>query len=258
MRILPQMEIALLMLAALGAGFVDAVSGGGGLIQLPALLIAYPSAPLPLLFGTNKFASCFGTSAAALRYARAVAMPWRLLAGSALAAFTCSFLGARCSAHISASVLRPVVVAALFAVLLFTIFRPSIGRVHAPTLSPRAQGIVAALLGAVLGFYDGLIGPGTGSFLLFSFAALLGFDFLHASASAKVINIATNLAALAYFIPTGNVRYELAFGMAVANVTGAYVGVHLSLKRGVGFIRGLFIVVVLALLAKQVQQLLGL
>jgi uncharacterized membrane protein YfcA len=143
-------------------------------------------------------------------------------------------------------------------VLLFTIFRPSIGRVHAPTLSPRAQGIVAALLGAVIGFYDGLIGPGTGSFLLFSFAALLGFDFLHASASAKVINIATNLAALAYFIPTGNVRYELALGMAVANVTGAYVGAHLSLKRGVGFIRGLFIVVVLALLAKQVQQLLGL
>ncbi len=253
-----QMEITLLMLAALGAGFIDAVSGGGGLVQLPALLIAYPSTPLPLLFGTNKFASCFGTSAAALRYARAVTMPWRLLAGSALAAFACSFLGARCSAQVSPTVLRPVVVVALFAVLLFTIFRPSIGRVHAPKLSPRAQYIVAALLGAAIGFYDGLIGPGTGSFLLFSFAALLGFDFLHASASAKVINIATNLAALAYFVPTGNVRYELALGMAAANVTGAYIGAHISLKRGVGFIRGLFIVVVLALLAKQVQQLFGL
>jgi len=252
-----QMEITLLMLAALGAGFIDAVSGGGGLVQLPALLITYPSTPLPLLFGTNKFASCFGTSAAALRYARAVTMPWRLLAGSALAAFACSFLGARCSAQVSPSVLRPVVVVALFAVLLFTIFRPSIGRAHAPKLSPRAQCIVAALLGAAIGFYDGLIGPGTGSFLLFSFAALLGFDFLHASASAKVINIATNLAALAYFVPTGNVRYELALAMAAANVTGAYIGAHISLKSGVGFIRGIFIVVVLALLAKQVQQILG-
>ena len=252
-----EMEIAFLILAALCAGFIDAVGGGGGLIQLPALLVTFPGAPLPLLFGTNKFASCFGTSAAALRYARSVTMPWRLVAGSALAAFIFSFLGARCSAHMSPATLRPAVVAALLAVLLFTVFRPSIGMTHAPKLSQRARNTLAVLLGAGIGFYDGLIGPGTGSFLLFSFAALLGFDFLHASASAKVINIATNLAALAYFIPTGNVRYELAVGMAVANVTGAYVGAHLSLSRGVGFIRRLFILAVLALLTNQVQQLIA-
>ncbi len=251
------MELCFLLLSSLAAGFIDAVVGGGGLIQLPALLIAYPSAPLPLAFGTNKFAGCFGTSAAAARYARSVSIPWRLVSVAALLAFCCSFLGARCTDLVPAELLRPTVVVALFAVLLFTVFRPEIGTVHAPKLSARARMAAAGLLGASLGFYDGLIGPGTGSFLLFSFAAVLGFDFLHASACAKVINVATNLAALAYFIPAGHVRYELAVCMAAANVAGAYLGAHVSLKRGVRFVRWLFIVVVLVLLLKQASQLFG-
>jgi len=251
------MEFALLSVFAFMAGFVDAVVGGGGLIQLPALLVVYPSAPLPLLFGTNKFASCVGTSVAAVRYARSVHIPVAIVLVASGLAFCFSFLGARSVSLLDPSLLRPMVVTVLFGVLLFTLFRPGLGTLHAPKLPARKQIAAAGLFASVIGFYDGFIGPGTGSFLLFCFVAIIGFDFLHASACAKIINIGTNLAALAYFIPTGNVRYDLALCMAVANMAGAYLGAHLSLKRGAGFVRGFFIVVVLALLLKQLQQLLA-
>ena len=240
---------------ALCAGFVDAVVGGGGLIQLPALMVTFPQAALPTLFGTNKFASCVGTSVAALRYGRSVSIPWTVVGTATAFAFVASFLGARSVSLLNPSVVRPLVVLVLFGVLLFTLFRPHLGVVHAPKLSHRGRVAVGSILGLTIGFYDGFIGPGTGSFLLFSFVALLGFDFLHASACAKVVNIGTNVAALMYFIPTGNVRYELAIFMAVANMAGAYLGAHLSMKRGVYFIRLFFILIVLALLTKQIQQL---
>jgi len=251
------MELLSLCLFAFCAGFVDAIVGGGGLIQLPALLVTYPSAPLPLLFGTNKFASCLGTSVAALRYARSVAIPFGVTATSFAMAFAFSFFGARLTGHISSGLFRPVVVVILFLVLIFTLIRPSLGSIHAPKFSPGASIIIAGALSAAIGFYDGLIGPGTGSFLLFSFAAVLGFDFLHASACSKIINLSTNLAALAYFIPTGNVRYELALSMAAANMAGAYIGAHLSIKKGVRFIRLFLLLVVVALLVRQIQLLLA-
>lgn len=251
------MEFALLSVFAFFAGLVDAVVGGGGLIQLPALLVVYPSAPLPLLLGTNKFASCVGTSVAAVRYAQSVTIPMAIVCVAAALAFCFSFLGARSVSLLDAALLRPLVVIVLFGVLLFTLFRPNLGTLHSPKLPTRKQVAVAGLFSSVIGFYDGFIGPGTGSFLLFAFVAVIGFDFLHASACAKIINIGTNLAALAYFVPTGNVRYDLALCMAVANMAGAYLGAHLSLKRGTRFIRGFFIAVVVALLLKQLQQLLA-
>jgi len=247
------MEIAILSLFAFLAGLVDAVVGGGGLVQLPALLITLPTSPLPLILGTNKFASCVGTAVASIRYARTVTIPWKTVLPSATCAFLFSFFGARFVSHLDPNTLRPVVVIILIAVLLFTLFRPNLGAIHAPKLSHRRQMLVAALFGSVIGFYDGFIGPGTGSFLLFVFVAVIGFDFLHASACAKIINLGTNLAALVYFIPTLNVRYDLAVTMGAANMLGAYVGAHLSIQKGARFIRVFFIVVVSALLLKQIQ-----
>jgi uncharacterized membrane protein YfcA len=245
----------LLTIAAFVAGLVDSVVGGGGLIQLPALLVAFPTAPIALLFGTNKFASVFGTFVASVRFSRAQPIPLGTVVPAALTAFTFSFLGARSVSFLDPALLRPLVVVALIVVLLYTLFKPSAGDIHAPKLSKGAQRIVAVCIGGVLGFYDGFFGPGTGSFILFAFVALLGFDFVRASGSAKVLNVATNVAALAFFIPNGYVRYELAVLMAAANVAGSLVGVRLALRNGTRFVRVLFIVVVVALLAKQIIQL---
>ena len=246
---------AFLLPAAFLAGLVDSVVGGGGLIQLPALLVAFPGAPIALLFGTNKFASVFGTLVASIRFCKAQPIPFKTVVPAALAAFIFSFLGARSVSLLDPALLRPLVVVALVAVLIYTVCRPSAGDIHAPKLSPGAQRLVAVCIGGVLGFYDGFFGPGTGSFILFAFVALLGFDFVRASASAKVLNVATNIAALAFFIPNGYVRYELAVLMGAANVLGSLVGVRLALRNGARFVRVLFIVVVTALLAKQIYQL---
>jgi uncharacterized membrane protein YfcA len=151
--------------------------------------------------------------------------------------------------------LRPVVVIALVVVLLYTLLKPAIGGDHRPKLASPKQEIVAVCIGGVLGFYDGFFGPGTGSFILFAFVSLLGFDFIRASASAKVLNVATNVAALVYFIPSGNVRYDLGLLMALANIAGSVLGVRLALTKGSGFVRIVFIVVVVALIMKQVHQL---
>lgn len=255
---LPIMETPYLFLTffAFLAGLVDSVVGGGGLIQLPALLVSFPTTPIALLFGTNKFASVFGTSVATVRFLRAQPPPMATVIPAAAAAFLFSFLGARSVSLLDPAILRPLVVVALVVVLVYTLFKPSIGDIHAPKLSPTKQRIVGICIGGVLGFYDGFFGPGTGSFILFAFVALLGFDFIRASAAAKVLNVATNVAALAFFIPHGFVRYDLGIVMAAANVAGSLVGVQLALTKGARFVRILFIVVVVALLAKQVQQLL--
>lgn len=237
------------------AGLVDSVSGGGGLIQIPALLVAFPNTPLALIFGTNKFAGVFGTTVAAVRFYRAQSLPWQILLAAAGMAFIFSFLGARSVALLNPEILRPVIVVVLGIVLVYTVCKPSLGDVHAPRLSPRKELIVAGCIGGVLGFYDGFFGPGTGSFMLVALVLLLGLDFIRASTLAKMMNVATNVAALAYFIPTGNVNYSLGIVMAVANVAGSLVGVQLALTKGARFVRLVLIVVVVALLAKQIHLL---
>jgi uncharacterized membrane protein YfcA len=238
------------MLCACLAGFVDSMVGGGGLIQLPALLNVFPSTPLALLFGTNKFASFFGTGVSALHFARRVSIPWHVVSGAAVAALGTSFLGSRLVSLLNPAFLRPVIIVLLLGVLAYTLMRRDLGSVHAPKRSHRARLLVGVAVGAVLGFYDGFFGPGTGSFLIFAFVTLVGFDFLHASASSKIVNLATNAAALVYFIPTGNVRYDLAIGMAGANMVGSLIGARLATTKGVAFVRVVFVVVVLALITR--------
>jgi uncharacterized membrane protein YfcA len=232
------LELSVLALASLFAGFVDAIVGGGGLVLLPALFSVFPNAAPATLFGTNKGAAVWGTAWATVQYSRRVDMAWSALLPAAVAALLGSFCGAWALPFI------------LLAVLLYTVAKKDMGRHHAPNLAGRTQALVASGIGLVLGFYDGFFGPGTGSFFVFLFVRLLGFDFLNASASAKLLNTATNVAALTLFAWKGHVWWHLALVMAVANVVGSVLGTRLALQHGAGFVRAVFIGVVSLLILK--------
>jgi uncharacterized protein len=243
-------ELAGLLGFAFLAGFIDSVAGGGGLIQVPALFILMPGVPPATLLGTNKFASIWGTASATIQYSRQVPMIWRSVLPTCLAALIFGFLGARTVAHVSSDFMRPAVLVLLVAVLIYTLWKKDLGHLHAPRLSHEQQFWIGLATGAIIGFYDGFFGPGTGSFLIIAFVGLFGFNFLAASASAKVVNVITNLAALIYFVSSGNVLYEIAAPMAVCNVAGSLIGSHLAIRKGSAFVRVLFIVVVSALILR--------
>jgi uncharacterized membrane protein YfcA len=239
-----------LALAALAAGLIDAVVGGGGLIQIPALFTALPGESPASLFGTNKFSSVFGTSNAAWRYASRVRMPWRTTLPAAMAAFVFSYLGAMAVVWLPREVLRPMILILLVGAAAYTFRYKDFGAVHRPQHAGRIEFSYALIAGGIIGFYDGFFGPGTGSFLIFLFIRFFGFDFLHASAAAKVVNVATNLAALAYFVPNGYLLPAIAVLMAVFNVLGSLAGSQLALRYGSGFVRQIFLLVVSALILR--------
>ncbi|HEX6705791.1 MAG TPA: TSUP family transporter [Albitalea sp.] len=244
------LDLATVTLASLFAGFVDAIVGGGGLILIPALFSVFPTAPPATLLGTNKGAAVWGTAWSTVQFARRVTLPWSALAPAAVAALAGSLAGAWTVTLVSPGGLRKALPFILLAVLAYTLARKDMGRVHAPHLGPRATATAASGIGVLIGFYDGFFGPGTGSFFVFLFVRLLGFDFLHASASAKLLNSATNFAALVLFALKGHVWWHAALVMAVANVAGSLLGTRLALKHGAGFVRGVFIAVVGALILK--------
>jgi uncharacterized membrane protein YfcA len=244
------MELIFVTCASLLAGFVDSIVGGGGLILVPALFAAFPTTHPATLFGINKGASICGTAVATVQYARRVDMRWAALLPAALAGFAGSFAGAWLVTEISPQFLRKVLPVVLLAVLLYTLAKKELGQHHAPRFSGRAETWAACCIGLVLGFYDGFFGPGTGSFFVFLFVRWLGYDFLNASASAKLLNTATNLAALLLFAYKGHVWWHFALTMAIANVLGSLLGTHMALKHGAAFVRVVFIFVVSALILK--------
>lgn len=192
-------DLGLLCAFSLLAGFVDAVVGGGGLIQLPAALLLLPGVPVPTVLGTNKFASFFGTSIAAQRLAQHLQVDWPTVVPAAVAAFAFAFVGSFAVTLLDSALLRPLVLTLLVVVALYVFIVKDLGLVHRPKHVPHKARWLGILVGSALGFYDGFFGPGTGSFLIFAFVGIFGFDFLSASASAKVINVATNVASLVYF-----------------------------------------------------------
>lgn len=244
------MELLLVSMASLLAGFVDAIVGGGGLVLVPALFAMFPTTHPATLFGINKSASVWGTAMAATQYSRRVQIPWHAMLPAAAAGFAGSFAGAWAVTVISPGFLRKALPFILLGVLVYTLAKKELGRHHAPSLSGRSEMLAASAIGVVLGFYDGFFGPGTGSFFVFLFVRWLGYDFLNASACAKLLNTATNLAALILFAVKGHVWWHYALALAVANVMGSLMGTHLALKHGAAFVRGVFIVVVSALIAK--------
>lgn len=244
------MELLFASLASLLAGLIDAIVGGGGLVLVPALFAIFPTTHPATLFGTNKGAAIWGTGIATMQYSRRVQMPWHALAPAAISGFLASLAGAWLVTMVSPAFLRQLLPGVLLLVLLYTLAKKELGRHHAPRFSGRTEIAVASAIGACIGLYDGFFGPGTGSFFVFLLVRLLGYDFLHASAGAKLLNTATNLAALLLFTLKGHVWWHFALVMAVSNVVGSLVGTHLALKHGTGFVRGAFITVVALLILK--------
>lgn len=244
------MEILLLGIAAFLAGLVDAVVGGGGLIQLPALFSFLPGTAPATLLGTSKLAGIWGTSVAAVNYTRAVRLQWTVVAPAALIAFMFSFAGAFTVTHLPPTYLRMALPFVLCALAIYTFKKKDFGTHHRPLLSASQEKLMAMLVGASIGFYDGFFGPGTGSFFIFLFVRWFGYDFLRASASAKVLNVACNAAALCWFGYSGNLIWQLGLAMAVCGVLGSLCGSQLAIRHGSGFVRKMFLLVVSALILK--------
>lgn len=244
------MDYAILACAAFFAGLIDAVVGGGGLIQVPALFSVLSTTAPATALGTNKVASIFGTSAAALNYAKRVKIPWSVAVPASLAALVFAFCGAYTVTQIPPDSLRKLLPFILAAVGIYTFMKKDFGDVHAPHMSGNQERWAAIGIGALIGFYDGFFGPGTGSFLVFLFVRVFAFDFLSASATAKIVNIACNLAALAWFGYSGHVLWLLGMMMAVCQILGSTVGSKMAIKYGTVFVRKLFLLVVFALICK--------
>ena len=218
-----------LVFFAFCAGTIDAAVGGGGLIQIPALMGALPQTAPATLFGTNKLAAIF--------------------------AFVSAYVGAACVSLVPTHILRPIVLVMLIVIAIYTFMKKQFGQVHVDQhITPKLL-FFAALGSLAIGFYDGIFGPGTGSFFIFFFIRFLQVDFLHASALSKIGNFMTNLAALSFFIPAGHIFFQLGFMMAAANITGSLLGVRLALKYGSGFIRILFLILVSILICRLAYQI---
>ena len=255
----PTLTVTVLLgLAALAAGFVDAVVGGGGLIQLPALLLGLPGAAPVQVLATNKLASICGTTVSSATYYRRVRPDPKTFGPLMLLAFTGSVLGALVAAQIPSEAFDPIVLVALVVVGAYVLFKPALGDATALRFSGHRHTLAAMLTGLAIGFYDGALGPGTGSFFVFTLVGLLGYSFLEASAKARLANWATNLAALCVFVPQGAVLWKVGLVMGVCNLAGGYVGARTAVSRGSRFVRVFFIVVVSAFIVRIGGEVLGL
>lgn len=232
-------------IASFIAGFVDAIVGGGGLIQTPVLLMSFPNLPVASLLGTTKIPSFSGTAVSLYQYSKRVTINWKLIIWIAAAAFGASMLGSMLVTKISNELLKPIILTVLAGAAVYTYSKKNFGQQEARDISFSNALFRGITCGLLIGFYDGFIGPGTGSFLVLMFVGLLGNDFLHASAHAKTVNLATNIASIMYFAYSGNIIYELALPMALFNMTGGFIGSRLALLKGNKFIRIFFLLVVI-------------
>ena len=242
--------IVLLGLAGLLAGWVDAVVGGGGLIQLPALVIGLPHAAPVQILATNKLGSVCGTSVSSLTYYRRVRPDPRTFGPLMLLAFTGSLVGALVASHIPRQAFDPIILLVLVLVGGYVLFKPSIGEMTVLRFAGHRHTLAAMAAGAVIGFYDGALGPGTGSFFVFTLVGLLGYNFLEASAKARMGNWATNIAALCVFVPQAAVLWKVGLAVGACNLLGGYIGARTAVARGGRFVRVVFIVVVSAFILK--------
>jgi uncharacterized protein len=237
-------------LASLVAGFVDAVVGGGGLVQVPALFVLFPQLGVSQIIATNRFASFAGTSVAGYQYARKVQLPWRVIFFTASGAALMSYVGARVSSLLPAQVLKPIILVLITAIAVYTFLKKDLGQEEKIRVSFSLLPWYGLAVGMALGFYNGFVGPGTGSLLVFAFVSMLGYSFLKASAVAKVINVVADVASLVFFVAHGFVVYQVAIPMLVCNVLGSYLGSRLAILKGNSFVRVFFLVVVLGLILR--------
>lgn len=251
------MTVVALMGFAFSAGLIDAAVGGGGLIQIPALMNFYPQTAAATIFGTNKLASICGTASATYNYAKRVKFNYKLVALVALFAGIFSWVGAHSVSLIPQHILRPFILLMLIAIAIYTFKQKQFGQLHQHFVWSQKSALFAILGAASIGFYDGIFGPGTGSFFIFFFIRYLNFDFLNASALSKVANLTTNLAALSFFVPTGHVLLQIGLLMALANMLGAVIGVRLAFHYGTAVIRKLFLLLLVLLIGRLTWQTLN-
>ncbi|HET9871730.1 MAG TPA: TSUP family transporter [Propionibacteriaceae bacterium] len=242
--------MALLILAAFAAGWVDAVVGGGGLIQLPALLIGLPEAQPASVLGTNKVSSVWGTATSSITYAIRIRPDWRTIVPLVLTAAFGSALGAQAARFLPKAYFTPIVLLALVGVGIYTWRRPELGLISARKHDGQAHYLRTAGIGLGVGAYDGILGPGTGSFFVILLVAVLGYGFLEASAKAKIANLVTNLAAIVVFGVHGSVLWKLGLLMGAANLVGGFLGARTAISRGNTFVRKVFLGVLGGLIVK--------
>lgn len=242
--------IIILCIAAFLAGFVDAIVGGGGLIQTPVAMILLPNLAVANIIGSLKVPAFSGTSFAAYQYLKKVQMNWKLLSIMAIVSFSSAFLGSNLLTLVHNDFMKPVLLIMLILIAFYTFTKKDFGIHNAKEHTIKRQFLLAITMSICIGFYDGFIGPGTGSLLVLAFVSVLGFDFLHASANAKMVNLATNFGSICLFILKGKIIWAIAIPMAICNAFGGWVGAKLAIKNGNGFIRIFFLIVVIGTLIR--------
>ncbi|WP_078312467.1 MULTISPECIES: TSUP family transporter [unclassified Mycobacterium] len=248
----------MLLSAAAAAGWVDAVVGGGGLVLIPVLLLVFPGMTPATALGTNKLAALSGTASAAIRLFPKTPLNWRALLGAFVVAAAFSSAGAYTASRLPVSVFKPVVLVLLLAVGVFVATRPQFGTSATDTVRTKTATLTALAVAAVLiAFYDGIMGPGTGTFMIITLTAVSGMTFLESSATAKVLNSGTNVGALIVFASQGHVLWLLGLALGIANIAGAQLGAHMALGRGAGFVRVVLLVVVVVMVGKLGYDMLG-
>lgn len=241
------METELLLylcLAAFCAGFVDAVVGGGGLIQTPLALVFLPHLPVATVIGTLKIPAFSGTAIATRQYLRKVKIKWKFLGIMALIAFVSAFLGSQLLTVVSNDFIKPVLLVILLALAFYTLFKKNFGQAKEKQIPWQRAVLNGGMVSVGVGFYDGFIGPGAGTFFILGLVTLLGMDFLHANTNAKLINLATNAGSISLFLLKGTIIWSIALPMAVCNALGGFVGAQLAIKKGNRFIRYVLIFVI--------------
>lgn len=249
------MDILLACPIAFLAGFIDSIAGGGGLIQVPGLLLLFPAMPVVTLLGTNKLAACSGTVISSFHYVRALKIDYKALIPTLIVTFVFAVLGAKVVSVIHNEVLKPLVFLLIILIGIYTLIKKNFGLHSNKRFTDWRLQICCLLFGAIMGFYDGFFGPGTGSLLMFLLVSILGFDFLEGSAFAKLINLAANFAALLFFIVNQHVIYKIGLPMAVCNILGNSIGARLAIKRGSGFVRWIFLIIIALMIVQFIRQL---
>lgn len=237
-------------IAAFFAGFIDSIVGGGGLVQVPALFILFPHYSVPQVIGTNRFSSFMGTAVAGYQYAKKVKIPWKTVIYAGIGAAVMSYSGALLSSLMSARILKPTILVLMGAIAIYTYKNKSLGQEEKLRLGLSAVPWYGLLIGMAIGFYNGFVGPGTGSLLVFGFVSIVGYNFLSASAISKVINVIADVASLIFFVSKGFVVFQIALPMMLCNMAGSYVGSKIAILRGNSFVRVIFLVVVFGLILR--------
>ncbi len=240
---LSTITVALLFLAMFSAGFVDAIAGGGGLIQTPAMLLAFPNNNPVSVVGTSKTAAFFGTTTAAIKYRKSIKTDPKLLIAMVIPAFIGASCGALLASHISAQSFKSAIFFMMIAIFIYTLIKPDLGKVQVQKHSNKKLMYIGGAAAFVIGFYDGLIGPGTGTMLMIFLVAVMGFAFVGASAIAKVVNAMTNLASIIVVGLRVGILWKIGLFLAIANLAGGYVGSHIAIKKGSGFVRIFYLIV---------------